>query len=301
MRFRPLLLMVAAVIAGGCSCRVQPAPGPEPMERGPAPEYAEVAARYNERVADVGLIWAQATTRIWYTDEEGRDQSEQADSYLQHIAPNNVLLEITRFGKKYGLLGANDEFYWWILTDDRTAVVGSHEQTTPEAAAQAGLPVHPLDLLALIGAAPLAPESGAGEVWWSEEGHRRLMVASPARWGRIVMALDPDTYEPLAVEMQRGGRPAVSSELGDYMPYERRSNPSDVRMPGAVMIYAHESEARIRMSPYDYHATSRRPNRGVFDLTDLLQRNRIAPENTRRVEDYVRDLSEAPGSAAVGR
>src|SRR5690606_24639779 len=262
----------------------------------------EVARRYNERVADVGLIWAQSVTRIWYTDDKGREQSEQADAYLQHVAPHNVRLEITRLGKTYALLGANDEHYWWIdlAGEEPVAIVGRHDDTTPEAAARAGLPVHPLDLLALLGAAPLAAESGAGEAWWSEDGHR-LIVASRGRWGRIVMALDPETLEPRQVEMTRGGATAVASELSDYTPYTRRTSPSDVRLPGEVMIHAHESGASIRMSPYDYHATSRRPVRSVFDLGVELERHAVAARNLRRVEDYLREVSEGPSGPGAQR
>lgn len=302
MRLSLLVALLAVGVGlGGCCAGGPRTATLEPIERGAAPAYEEVAARYNERVEDVGLIWARATTRIWYTDEEGQEQSEQADGTLQHVAPHDLALDVTRFGKTYALLGANDEHYWWIDLggDERTAIVGRHDDTTPEAAARAGLPVHPLDLLAIIGARPLAPESGAGEVWWTDDGHR-LMVASQARWGRIVLALDPETYEPQAVEMQRRGRAAVSSELGDYMPYVLRSEPSDVRMPGEVMVYAHESGARMRMSLHDYHATSRRPVRAAFDLERELQRHRIAPENIRRVEDYARELSErSPAEAGA--
>src|SRR5690606_36630924 len=93
-----MLALAAGFGTACCNGGPQPAPGPPPIERGPAPSYEEVARRYNERVADVGLIWAQSVTRIWYTDDKGREQSEQADAYLQHVAPHNVRLEITRLG-----------------------------------------------------------------------------------------------------------------------------------------------------------------------------------------------------------
>lgn len=302
-RRRAAAVMAVAVTAalGGACCNGGPRtpPAPEVIERGPAPSYEEVARRYNERVADLSLIWAQSVTRIWYTDREGRERSEQADAYLQHVAPHNVRLEINRLGNTYAILGANDEFYWWIdlAGDEPSAIVGRHDQTTPEAAARAGLPVHPLDLLALIGAAPLAPEPDAGEVWWSGDG-RQLILASRGRWGRMTLALDPESLEPQQVEMTRGGEPAVASELSAYVRYDRRSEPSDVRLPGEVIIHAHESGARLRMSISRYLATSRNPNRNAYDLAQQLQSSGIAPENIRRVEDSGRQVSQPPAAGA---
>ena len=279
------------ILLGGCAGN-EPAPQPEAVDRGPAPPYAEVAARYNQRVAEASHIWARSTTRIWYTDDEGREQSDQADGHLQYIAPRNLLLSVTRLGETYAYLGSDDERYWWIslAEDDRGAVVGRHDEATPQAAARAGLPVHPLDLLALVGVSPMPPE---GNVAWSPDG-RLLVVTYEGRWGSVVSDLDPETLEPASVVVLREARPAVSAELGEYVGYTRNllHDGEQVRLPGQVFITAHDSGARIRMNLSEYRATSRWPNEQAFNLERLLQSHGIAPEQVRAVRDTI---TEAPG------
>ncbi|MFG0285096.1 MAG: hypothetical protein ACF8R7_11790 [Phycisphaerales bacterium JB039] len=286
MRLLAVMALAAIVIGATSGCATRPGPAqPEAIDRGPAPAYAEVASRYNARVADTERIWARATTRIWYTDDKGEDQSDQADGHLAYIAPRQVLLTIERFGETYAILGSDAERYWWIslAEADRGAIVGAHEQTTPEAALRAGLPVHPLDLLALIGVAPLPAE---GAVTWSDDG-RRLIVVTSGRWGPIRLELDPGSAEPAAVALLRDGQIAISSALTEFTPYARRDQPSDVRLPGEVMVTVHDTGTRIRMNLSDYRAWGRRPNAAMFDLESQLRGNRIAPEQIRRVEDVL--------------
>lgn len=269
--------MLAACAGGGA------ASGEGAIDRGPAPAYADVAARYNARVADLDRIWARSTTRIWYTDDSGEEQSDQADGHLAYTAPRSLLLTVDRFGETYAILGADDEQYWWIslAEDDRGAIVGRHEDTTPEAAQRAGLPVHPLDLLALLGVAPLPAE---GAVSWSDDG-RSLVVSTDARWGRMSLHVAPETMEPAEVTLLRDDRAAVGSTLTDYIQFSRRDQASDVRMPSEAFITAHGNGARIRMSLSDFRAWGRTPNPGMFNLNQHLLRNRISPGEIRRVED----------------
>lgn len=203
------VLLATGVLGGCCSGpKVQP-----PIPRGPVPAYADVAAAYNTRVQHLDRLWARTTIRFVSVDPEGKEIDEQGEGHLQIVLPRKLYLTVGKVGETGYELGSNDTRYWWIDVRGKSAQVGEHVNFDASAAGAAGLPVHPLDLVEVLGITPLGPD--ATTMAWSDDG-RRLLLRAPARVGDKVLALNPETYEPLEIRLiDSDGQPKVLSVLED--------------------------------------------------------------------------------------
>lgn len=206
------LACLFALIAGGCKSGPGTR-GDQPIKRGPAPAYTDAAARFNAVVAGYDHLWTPVALRVRYRDQESGNITEDLlDGHLQAITPDRVALRIDKLSETYAYLGCDAIRYWWIDVKAGAAIVGTHEKATPEALADFDIPVHPLDLIALLGIVPVDP-AGYGATRWSTDG-ASLGILSRARFGNKLVWVDPETYEPRAVEItDENGRTTLRSEI----------------------------------------------------------------------------------------
>jgi hypothetical protein len=219
-----VLIAAAVILIAGCKSEQA---GHQVIQRGPAPTFQEVAAAYNNRVQPLSSLWAAVVLRLKYTDEEGQPHEDQVEGRLSFVSPRNVVLRLDKAGVTIGVLGSNDQKYWWIdLSEHKRALVGEHKRAAPEKLNDAGIPVHPLDLIELFGVTPL-PTDGSLEgrkVAWSDDG-RNLIVTVPGRSGARRLILNPDDFRPARIELTDAkGGVAASATLTKY---------EVVAMPGA--------------------------------------------------------------------
>lgn len=276
------MALVGAALLAGCAST----PGKAAVRRsGPAPDYARVAARYNERAAKLGRVWARAVFRVDYTDEEGRERREQLEGHLQFAQPARLALS---GGKSITdtlfWLGCDATRFWFFeLGETRRVTVGRHENIGLPCCETAGLPAQPLDVIALLGVTPL-PATG-GRTGWSTDG-RWLVVEAPGRAGTIQLFLDSDSLEPAWVKLLRTpeGRAdagdmadaQVFGELTDYEPLTLRDAAPGAypRIASHVSIQRPGSDDRIRLSlfaPSDGRDRSGRLAPEAFDFDALMK------------------------------
>lgn len=221
----------ASALLGGCARSTTPGPEVGPGTLKP-PAYSEVASAFNQRVELLHRLWARTTLIVEQPDPDdpGGRLRDQAEGHLQLERPDRFALSVMKLGDIYFYLGSNEERYWWIdrLSEERIALFGRHARATPERAELLGIPIHPLDMMDLLGVTPLPDDSGTpigptteGRVAWAESG--LLSVEVPARWGSRRVVFDPATYEPVRVEMlDSTGAVSLVSELSRYNPIRVR-------------------------------------------------------------------------------
>lgn len=280
---------------------------PEPRE---LPTYAQVADAQNRRVAMLERVWAATTAVVTYEDQDGQVRTEQAEGYLQVIQPRNVALSL---GKQittevYFYLGSNDEQYWWMDRLDperRVAYVGTHEAATPERAARFGAPVHPLDLLDLLGitalpaaiaarpepavagrpgsagaAAPVPGGRLAGDptlpegsrLAWSPDGSA-VVVDVPGRFGTRRTWFDSATLMPRRVEMlDDRGRIAVYSRLGrDVLVSVRGDSRLRPMMADSVEVFIPGTQTSVQLRLDRIENRRERQSAAPFDRARVFQ------------------------------
>ncbi len=209
------LLGVVLLALGGCSGLDAPDRGAAPGM--PPPSYAAISAAYNARVDGLDRLWARAVVRVEGEDAEGKRLREQAEGHLQIEQPNKLSLSMGKVGKPFLHLGSDDQNYWWFDALDEgneIGLIGRHDLATPDKAAALGLPVHPLDLIELLGISPLPDD--VRTVGWSKD--RTLAVFNvPARWGARWVWVDPETFEPVRIALTDEAFNVVAeAELSHY-------------------------------------------------------------------------------------
>lgn len=291
-----LLMLLGLGSFVGCSATGRvvgdpPSTTPDPLA---LPSYARVAAVQNSRVAMLVRLWAAASAIVTYQDQDGQIRTEQAEGYLQLIQPNQVALSL---GKQittqvYFYLGSNEERYWWMDRLDperRIAFVGTHEAATPERAAKFGAPVHPLDLVDLLGITPLPdaaepriaatggdsdPDSTLPEgsrLAWSPD-RTSVVVDVPGRFGTRRTWFDPETLRPRRVEiLDERGRVAVYSTLArDVLVSVRGDSRLRPMMAENVEVFIPGTRISIRLLLDRLENRGDRQGRAPFDLDRLL-------------------------------
>ncbi|GJM18337.1 MAG: hypothetical protein DHS20C14_05500 [Phycisphaeraceae bacterium] len=250
--------------------------GPLVAAEGTAPpRYETIAAAYNARVDGLDRLWARAVVRVEGEDAAGKRLREQAEGHLQVIRPDMLALSMGKVGKSFLHLGSDAEHYWWfdsIDEDNEVGMIGRHEIATPEKAAALGLPVHPLDLIELLGITEL-PE-GSRRVGWSKDRTRAVFTV-PARWGSRWVWVDPVTFEPSRIVLaDRDLGVVAEAELSRYEIV--RIDGDATRQPRVatrvvVTTPGFEGFARITMS----EPRNRSIPSVAFDLDKLMRRYRV--------------------------
>ncbi len=272
-RIVPILLAGVASLAGLAGCELGPKGPATPVNSAtmPLPSYSAVSERYNQRVARLDKVWARISIRVTGVDKEGNKVDEQAEGHLQVIRPDKLALSITKVGETYFYLGSNEQVYWWLdLHEDKKALVGRHEKATPQLAARFDVPVHPLDLLELLGITPLPPGAAAATAW-SRDG-RLLEVTLPGRWGKRHLSLDPATFQPRYIELlDSRGKVLVAAELEDPQPVVVRCDSATPPMASLYNIDIATSGTHITLRLYDPENRCDRQKLTPFDFDALLK------------------------------
>lgn len=275
------MLLLALAFAG---CNFSSRPGPVDLGGGEKIDlsqytYDEVAQAVNARAERLQRFWAATITTVWYIGEQGEDEVDQLDGDLHIVQPSSIAMTLEKVGVVGATLGANERFYWYLdlQADDPIASIGTHERANPDQLAELGVPVHPLDLLLLLGFSgipeePLDPERPLQR---SANG-AHLVVAAPARWGIVEYTLDPDTLEPVRVEIRRAPRqPAMlTADMQGTVPFDDRLQRglAEVRVPERVLIDVPQLDARVRIRFLVPQSSRRKPDERAFDLGDTLSR-----------------------------
>jgi hypothetical protein len=283
MMFRRLLAATLLLLSTLAACEsTKHTPSEPPIARGQVPPYATVATAYNARVARLERLAAAGDVRVHYKDDKGKPLSDQVESNVQLALPASVAVRLDKVGQAIFYLGSNDTRYWWFdLTDEKTALVGSHDKATPESVAAFGLPVHPLDLLEIFAIKPIpaaeSEQAAHAALAWSKDG-RLLGLTLPGRWqGSRRFWLDPKTYDPLHVELlDNSGRVGASAVLSRYEQVEvigdARVHP---RMATDFQIDLPTQQAKValRLSGLKNPGEAQKPK--LFDLDFLLKYYKI--------------------------
>lgn len=272
-------------------CRSQPVV--TVVARGEAPSYEKVAAAYNTRVAPLERLWARTVVRLSFVDGDGKPQTEQVEGHCQYVRPSNVLVSFHKVSQPLAMLGSNEQRFWWIeLGGNKRAFVGTHAAATPERIAAAGLRVHPLDLMEMLGLTPL-PGSGEGcGVAWSTGG-KMLVVTIPGKNANRRLFLDPVTFRPSRVELvDAAGKVGAFSELSKYQVVAMKAAGPEVArpwVPTLVKVEADSGATRVIMELSDPQDDPSRFKPWAFDLDRLLEINSVA-----EVRDLDREAPAAP-------
>lgn len=271
-------LAVALAAFSGCCATTPPAePAPPPIPDTPPPAYSQIVARYNSRVARLERLWTPIAVRLRGTNDRGETFDETTEGYLQFVRPRNVSLSILKIGEEYFRLGSNPTEFWWfdMTSDHSVALRGTHERADPAAIRRFGLPVHPLDLVELLGITPLDPQARA-EVAWADG--RTIRVMMPGRSGPRRLLLDATNFEPReAAVIGPGGVPSITASLSEYVTAEvldqRAARPRlaslvEVRFAGNDLV------CRLQLTQPE----NREINPVNFDYAGLKARFRIKSE-----------------------
>lgn len=283
MRRTASIVLLAVICVAGCNCAGRPPqPGPLQGEQINLEDYTyeQVATAMNQRAERLQRFWAATITKVWYIGEQGENEVEQLDGELHIVQPNRIALSLRKISVDGAALGANERFYWYIdlLADDPIASIGTHAKADPDRLANLGVPVHPLDLLLLLGfsSVPESPMNPEEPLRLSTLG-TRLILTAPARWGIVEYTIDPADFELDRIEIRRapGAEPALTAYMLDgYVPFNDRSNRElgEIRIRERVLIDVPNLEAQVQIRFLDAQSSRRRPDERAFDLGETLSR-----------------------------
>jgi hypothetical protein len=272
------LLLIAVLAFTGCASTGSKG-ADAPVQRGPVPPYAQVAAAYNARVSRLERLACPVSVVVHTRNKEGNPLSEQVEGNLQMALPSSIALRLDKVGQTVFYLGSNQTTYWWFdLKDEKSALVGSHDKATPQAVADFGLPVHPLDLLECLAIEPLPDQPPRqARLAWTKDGHS-LVLSMPGRWGgQRQLWLDPATYEPAKVVlMDKSGAIMASAKLAKYVDVDvsgdtrihpRMASQFEVALP------TQEATAVLTLVRPQNPGDAQRPK--LFDVEALIKLYRI--------------------------
>jgi len=205
----------------------------------PVPAYAEVAARQNERVGRITHFWSAADFTMQWRDDEDKLRTETGEGYLMFVPPRRTGLVFKKLSETYLWLGSDEERFWLFAGgEDSVAYVGRHENAFDPKADPLPMTIQPTELADLLGVFPFPdPAATEGEGIRVERPASLILHTATGRkvrtpnvtgwlvridgpWGERRVYLDPQTYQPIRVELVgRGtGRVAAWSELAEYKP-----------------------------------------------------------------------------------
>lgn len=291
-----LLAVCAAAIPGVGGCQRQRADdGASTLIPRPAQgvTYAQIRDAVNARAARLERLWARATVRVVRPDGEGGQARDQGDGFLQIVGARRLSLSIGKsIDRMYFFLGSDEERYWWVDVldrDRRVAMVGTHERATPARAEEFGVPVHPLDLIELLGIRAI-PEDGPEPIWNGEIGGWvvRAPLAGGASWGERRIVVDPVELLPIAVAIVDGEFSlSAGSRLESYARLDEWEGEGVApEIPRRVTIELPRIETMVTLDLSAGKGIARLPTDAAFDLDRLLSRERV---------DDVRDLDGEAG------
>ncbi|MEX0876791.1 MAG: hypothetical protein WD114_04965 [Phycisphaerales bacterium] len=266
----PALAAMLFAMASGCSTQGRV----DPEKLGPPPSTGELAQAHNQRVAPLETLWARVSVRASGVYDDGERFEEQGEGHLQILKPDMVSLTIGKLGETYFAFGANTDHYWSFdlsNADRKVLLIGDLAQVTPDKAAALGLPVHPAELIALSGIAPI-DMARAGGTRWADDG-RSVGISVPSRWGSFTLWIDPRTG--LVVRSQAFDRGGVLIATAELTRYKEAAVPGalPVWVPGKIEITEEGSDGFVRIELSEPQSREIRPM--VFHPQRLIRAYRI--------------------------
>lgn len=276
IRLAAMMLAAVAIATSGCHTG-QPGGSHAGMQSswtGPLPTYDEVARAYNTRVDPLSRLSVAIVLRLSYRDAEGLKHDEQVEGSCHFVRPRQLLLSLDKVGQPIAMLGSNqDQFWWFELANHKRALVGEHDRVSPDRLAAAGVPVHPLDLIELMGFTPLPAGPEVGQVSKSDAGV--LQVTLPGRIGSRRLSLAPGDFRPFRIELLgEDGKVAAASDLSKYAIVAiRGAGPEAVHpfIATDAVIIASDGATRGHLELSAPVIDPSRPKAGAFDLNKWLQ------------------------------
>lgn len=258
--------VVLAVLLAGCRGGVR---HPRPV---PGVTAAQVVEAQNARVAGLERIWARASVQVTSTNDKGRRLRDQGEGHLQVVQPWSIALTLGKLGQTQLYLGSNDQYYWWIdLVDssDKVAVFGRHEYVTSAKADVLGVPIHPRDLVHLLGVTPLPGEAGEQTLEWDARSHAGVRV--PTQSGSRRVWFDVSNMQPTRVEMfDSDGVLTLTADLDRYdfvnVVGDATLKP---QIPERIDIRIAADDTHVKISLYDPENRPIRPT--AFDFERLVK------------------------------
>ncbi len=214
-------LLLAALLCGGCVAPRQAQPVAAPPVDAPAIAYADLAAAFNARVAQLDRLWSRTRVEVRWVDAEGKRRFDAGEGYLIYALPSRVALSVGKVGQTGLWAGADEERYWLldVQSDPRRAWFGRHERVGVRPPADFPLAVAPHDLPRLLGVVPLPVEPAREPMIAHDAGVYTLLLAEQ----RTRLTLDAATLMPLRVALlDKDGRVVIESRLGSPQPVRIR-------------------------------------------------------------------------------
>ena len=215
-------LVSMAVMVGACSGpqRVDVEQSTKPIANAsPLPSAAAIALVYDARVADLARLRSPVTMLIDRPGEDGSRERNQIEGSMQWELPMRMSLRGDKVGQTLFWVGSNETRYWSIDvgSDEKLAVIGTHEKLTPGKVASLGLPAHPLDVLEALCVTPLASE-GQEVVVKRGRALGTIEASSKVRLGVVVTrVLDEKSFEPQRVELRTAsGQTLLTATLSRF-------------------------------------------------------------------------------------
>ena len=214
----------AAMLALGVAMLALPGCPPRPpVDAGgakltPPPEYADLVKRYNANIDGASRLWSRGVIEMTWRDGE-KKRFEQGDGNLVAIAPDKIALSIGKLGNTLLWAGCDGERYWLFdMNGDKKAMVGRHENVGKPCARPLPAPVHPRDMVRLLGVTPIDPAKAppAPAVEWHEG---KLLIEPPGTGTRLL--LDATTALPVRIDLTDDrGRSRVICVLSKHEPMQ---------------------------------------------------------------------------------
>jgi hypothetical protein len=285
------------LLLAGCAPRATESRSAAPGSARAAVAHADIARAQNQRAERLERLWARAAVQMRYTDRDGRRRSEQGEGHLQIIQPTRLALSVGKVGEVLFWLGSDERRFWWFeLGENSRAGVALHENAQAPCIGEAALPVHPLDLLDLLGVTPIPATSDRAPL---VDATGRVVIDATARGGARRIYFDPDTLRPVRVELWRSGErePAVVSDLSEHERVDLPSEPGvDPRAASRVRIAHRESDSEIILFLSDMSDGSRfgRLSPAAFEFATLV--DSLAPMRVDVLDEACARSARAAGS-----
>lgn len=281
--FRTVLAAICLTLAACCDQSKQ-TPDGIIVRNEPPPSAEEIARIYNPTVEHLDRLWARTELRIQGVDDDGKDFDETAEGHLQFIRPAMVSLTVKKVGETYFALGSNQDRYWWMdLRKPRTAFIGSLANASPKAVARFGVPVHPLDLVDLLGVLPIDP-AGASTAW-SEDG-AEIVMSLPGRWGTRILRFRPEDAALVCVQLlDSHGEIVCESRITQTEPVEFRDTPDlKALAPTRLTLTLPARATTVTVALHDPQNRGSAMQQAPFNPDALLRAYNIAPADVRSLD-----------------
>ncbi|MFA7236478.1 MAG: hypothetical protein WC058_06415 [Phycisphaeraceae bacterium] len=231
------LCLCASVVIFLIGC--QPVKTEPAQPQAPMIPYAQLAERYNQRIALIDQISAQTSTTIRWIDDKGDTHFEQGDGVLRWRKPADLSFTIGALGDTKFQLGCNPRKWWMFNLSGDTHIAYRGDMDVPLDSRDRRvlpIPVRPDQLIRLLGVTPLDPaahaavESDAGQYrvtfppepalgnprhrLWIDDQFRAVRIAWVNDHDQILAEAKLARFEPLKLQGHPPGAfPAVATVI----------------------------------------------------------------------------------------